>query len=52
MSKEKPEIEIGDYTLSHYHNGDFWLAHKSGEGMQVNKYVLAKLMHEFYKENF
>ena len=49
----KGKITIGDYEISYSDILDrFWIRHKSGEGTEVDKEKLEKLIHDFYKENF
>ena len=42
-------LTVGNYTLSRY-DGGYWLAHASGEGMQVRPDRLLHLMHELWQE--
>ena len=44
-----PSLQVGSYALSRY-DGGYWLAHASGEGMQVNPDRLLHLMHELWQE--
>jgi len=48
------KITIGDYeiTYSEISDGRFWIRHKSGEGTEVDKEKLEKLIHDFYEEIF
>jgi hypothetical protein len=43
---------IGNYELSNFHDGDYWLSNEIGEGMQVKKNDLEKLIDDFFKNNF
>lgn len=43
-------ITIGNFTLSRYDEGSYWLAHKDGEGMQVRQERLQALVDELWKE--
>ena len=45
-------IIVGQYTITKYKNGDFWISHESGEGMQVFRINFEKLIDEFYKAEF
>ena len=45
-------FDIGDYSISLMDNGDYWLEHVSGEGMQVNKEMFDQLIAQFYADNF
>lgn len=42
-------LRIGNYTLTRY-DGGYWLAHASGEGMQVPASVLGNLVDELWKD--
>jgi len=42
-------LQVGNYALSRY-DGGYWLAHASGEGMQVRPDRLLHLMHELWQE--
>src|SRR3990170_2841436 len=41
-------ITVGDYTITHDLNGDYWIGHKSGEGMQVFRLNFEKLISVYY----
>lgn len=48
----EPWLQIGDYYIARWSNGDFWVEHESGEGMQVKRRQMEKLISDFYRENF
>jgi len=53
IRETKMNIQIGDYTLSYYHDGnDYWLEHNSGEGTQVHQKDMETLINAFYKKVF
>lgn len=49
-------IPIGDYIINYYPDDkNYWLYHKSGEGMELNEKLelkLAELIHKFYEKHF
>lgn len=47
-------LEIGPYEISKSTglNGDYWIQHESGEGMQVADKLVIAMIDEFYKKNF
>ena len=45
-------IFIGDFAIGPVHDGNFWIEHRSGEGMHVKSEILEKLIADFYKESF
>jgi len=45
-------FKIGKYTISHYHDGDFWLANEIGEGTQISKKDLEDLIDKFFNKYF
>lgn len=51
-----PEIQqfivVGDYTISRYGDEDYWIERSSGEGMQVFKLNLEKLIADYYASEF
>lgn len=49
---ESWEITIGDYKINRFESGDYWIYHKSGEGMEVSSEMLEKMLKDFYEENF
>ena len=49
LASTRATVQIGDYALSRY-DGGYWLAHASGEGMQVRPDRLLHLMHELWQE--
>lgn len=46
------QISVGEYTITHDSDGDYWIEHKSGEGMQVFKVNFEKLISDYYKSEF
>lgn len=50
--ENEDRIWVGEYEVSHFHNGNYWIKHFSGEGTEVKKEVLEKLIADFYKETF
>ena len=49
---ELERITVGDYTITHDLNGDYWIGHKSREGMQVFRLNFEKLISVYYKAEF
>ena len=47
---EGQAITIGNFTLSRYDEASYWLAHASGEGMQVKQDRLQRLIDELWQE--
>lgn len=45
-------IRIGEFTISDYIPGSFWIEHESGEGMQVSRILLEEAIRKFYADNF
>jgi hypothetical protein len=45
-------IEVGEYTITHDPCGDYWIGHKSGEGMQVYKHNFERMIDDYYKSEF
>lgn len=45
------KIKIGEYYISYFVNGTYWIEHESGEGMQVSE-KFEKMLDAWYKENF
>lgn len=45
-------LRIGDFTISHYANGTFWIQRSDGEAMQVTQEKLEKMLSDWYEENF
>ena len=45
-------FRVGDYWLHKFGEQDYWIEHASGEGMQVRREVMEKLIEDFYCENF
>ena len=43
-------LQVGNFALSRYDEGSYWLAHKDGEGMQVRPERLQTLVDELWKE--
>lgn len=47
------QLYVGDYRITHFgEDGDFWIGHKSGEGMQVFRVAFERLIDNFYKDEF
>lgn len=44
-------FKVGDKYL-HYFGDDYWIEDESGEGMQVPKKVLEKMIADYYREHF
>lgn len=49
---EIPELVIGDYSITQQSDGNYWIYHKSGEGMQTTPQKLGRLIHDFYTKEF
>lgn len=47
---QAPSLTVGEYTLTNYPGGDYWLQHEDGEGMQVRKERMETLIKELWKE--
>ena len=46
-------LTVGEYTIYPLnYDGDFWIRHESGEGMQVFKHNFEKLISDYYKSEF
>jgi hypothetical protein len=51
----KPEIHIGEFTLTYLSDGTPWLCREGGEGMGMNEDTLRALesvIEEFWKAHF
>ena len=48
------KVVIGDFiiSVSNFRSGDFWIARRDGEGMQVDKNKFEQIIADFYRENF
>jgi hypothetical protein len=47
------ELYVGPYRITPFgKDGDFWIEHESGEGMQVFKINFERLIDELYKTEF
>lgn len=44
-------LDVGDYTITTF-GDDYWIAHKSGEGMQVFRGNFERLIDEYYRSEF
>ena len=51
LMKRVERLTVGDYVISPY-GDDFWIQHKSGEGMQVFRANFEKLIDEHYRSEF
>ena len=45
-------IIVGDYSITHQSDGNYWIQHQSGEGMQTTSLKLGKLIDDFYCAEF
>ena len=45
-------IMVGNYSITHQSDGNYWIGIRSGEGMQTTKAKLEKLIHNFYYDEF
>ena len=43
-------LQVGNFALSRYDEASYWLAHASGEGMQVKQDRLQRLIDELWQE--
>lgn len=48
----KQFIRIGQYTISPFAGGGFWIGHEGGEGMQVKADSLEALFTQFWADYF
>ena len=48
----KNSIHVGEYTISKMENGNYWIAHSDGEGMEARKEIFEDLIHTFYSIKF
>lgn len=48
----KAMIKVGKFYLSEHRNGEIWLEHESGEGMNVSADQLLNLIDEYWVANF
>ena len=47
------QLHVGPYLITPFgDDGDFWIEHESGEGMQVFKVNFERMIDEFYKTEF
>ncbi len=46
------KVTIGCYEISYSKTGQYWIYHKSGEGMEIDEKMLEKMVNDFYTENF
>ena len=44
---ELDRIDVGEYIIYRMSNGNYWIADKTGEGMEVGQ-SFEKLIHDFY----
>lgn len=47
-----PSVQIGEFYVGPLEDGDYWIEHRSGEGMHVRKATMEKLISDFYREKF
>lgn len=45
-------ICVGEYSISDFDAENVWISHESGEGGQFSREALAKVIDEFFRENF
>jgi len=45
-------IQIGEITITQFEDGQIWLRHPDGEGMEVNKTDFLEVVKDFYNDNF
>lgn len=50
--KLKAEIKVGKFILSEYYNGEIWIEHESGEGMEISPDELLNLIDKYWVANF
>ena len=43
---------VGDYSITQQSDGNYWIRHITGEGMQITPAKLEKLIHDFYCDEF
>jgi hypothetical protein len=46
----KEVLTAGEFTVTRYHEGDYWVSNADGEGMQVRKERMETLIKELWKE--
>ena len=49
-ARKAEPVQVGNFTLSRYDEASYWLAHASGEGMQVKQERLQRLIDELWQE--
>ena len=47
-----PIFRVGTFSISPLEGDTLWIAHESGEGMQIGEDALAECIGKFYAENF
>ena len=45
-------LTVGDYSIAQCSDGNYWISHVSGAGMQTTSHELFKYIDKFWKENF
>ena len=45
-------LQVGEYAIRPFGNGDFWISHENGEGGQIKKADMEELFHKFWREVF
>ena len=45
-------LQVGEYIISRYHDEDYWIEYRTGEGMQVFRKNFEDLIDRFFKEYF
>lgn len=49
---EKEVLTVGQYTITRYHDPDYWIEKDDGEGMQVFEKNMIDLIDKFYQDEF
>ena len=45
-------LHVGEYRITRYGFGDYWIENASGEGMQVFALAFERLIDDFFKSEF
>lgn len=49
---ETERLTVGDYTITRYLSGGYWISREGGEGMQISEEKFERLIDEFYLTEF
>ena len=45
-------LVVGNYTITRLDNGNYWVGHQSGEGMETRGELFEDFIHTFYVQEF